>query len=512
MKYLLYLALLSQWLLVSATTLVCESRARLPMSLSSVINDLEAEGVTHVTCACLLTSRGVTHKQRKQLLHDLFGIFGGEDESSLSALGLQPVSEMFDEEHGLVIAQPDLSTSANDVASTALACGGTIVYVPDTVDLTRGEGLFDTLAPAMERLLASEQKASLIVVIAPDIDVSSAKSYLEQSASTILASLITKKKVSTLSDVFDSVQYLQQGEDSVEDVLCGLECHCEPADAAASVASTVDIMTSFVGSLPAGADSLMMNSMALTSPKDLAAARQLGPAARTALEKAIDIVGTTSANSSGGLVTNFGDLCSAIVRQSLQDVDSAFRGKTGIAKQIRSNLKDDLYAELGDLLIDQLRLLQAASFEDFRRNLSQLKVSPALAHDMDTVVEKSIGDFAKACKRMQIPGSSSAIYAAKTEFARSLREYCSERLLAARASGAYKPAPRKGVTIGLHWLLPKPFGNDFRQEPWSVHATDNLVYVPQDKITDVSPEEVRAGTWRRKIVPSPASRDMVFMQ
>jgi hypothetical protein len=45
-----------------------------------------------------------------------------------------------------------------------------------------------------------------------------------------------------------------------------------------------------------------------------------------------------------------------------------------------------------------------------------------------------------------------------------------------------------------------------------VHAMDNLVYVPKDKVTDVSPEEVSTGDWRRKIVPSPASRDKVFMQ
>jgi hypothetical protein len=45
-----------------------------------------------------------------------------------------------------------------------------------------------------------------------------------------------------------------------------------------------------------------------------------------------------------------------------------------------------------------------------------------------------------------------------------------------------------------------------------VHATDNLVYVPKDKITDVSPEDVKAGDWRKKIVPSPGAREMVYMQ
>jgi hypothetical protein len=67
--------------------------------------------------------------------------------------------------------------------------------------------------------------------------------------------------------------------------------------------------------------------------------------------------------------------------------------------------------------------------------------------------------------------------------------------------------------LGFHWLLPKPFGNDYRQEPWMVHATDNMVYVPKDKITDVTPEDVKSGgDWRRKIVPSPAGNDMIYMQ
>jgi hypothetical protein len=105
-----------------------------------------------------------------------------------------------------------------------------------------------------------------------------------------------------------------------------------------------------------------------------------------------------------------------------------------------------------------------------------------------------------------------SILPAKMEYARMIKDYSAERLIAAQASGAFRPIPRKGVTIGLHWLLPKPFGNDFRQEPWNIHAMDNLVYVPPDKVTEVSPDDVQKGNWRSKIVPSPGSRDMVFMQ
>lgn len=491
-----------------ATTLIGGSRSRLPMSLSSVINDLEAEGVTHVTSACLLTSRGITRTQRKQLLHDLFGIFGGEDECSMTAFGTQPAE---DDVEGLAIANPDPSMPATDVADTAVACAGTIIYVPHANDLKRGEGLFDTLAPAMERLVSNGVKASLIVIVTNDIDVDTAKANLEQAASSILQSLVfsQKRKASSLSDVFHTIHYHLQQDGPLDDLLHELDSQCDPAAALAAVASTVDLMTSFTSSLPAG---FSASAPCLTSPDDLAAARQLGPAARQALATALETVKTATSNSPGGLVTEFADLCKAITARALSDLDQVSDKSSGVAKQIRSNLQEDIYAELGDSLDQQLKLLEAASFEDFRKDLSQLKVSPALSNDMNEVVQKSIAAFSKALKKMSVPGSSGTLQAAKTEFARTLQDYCAERLLAAKASGAYKPVPRKGVTVGFHWLLPKPFGNDFRQEPWKVHATDNLVYVPQDKITDVSPDEVRAGNWRRKIVPSPASREMVYMQ
>jgi hypothetical protein len=66
--------------------------------------------------------------------------------------------------------------------------------------------------------------------------------------------------------------------------------------------------------------------------------------------------------------------------------------------------------------------------------------------------------------------------------------------------------------LSLCQFLNGLFGNDFRQEPWMVHATDNLVYVPADKITEVSPDEVAAGDWRNKIVPSPSGNEMLEIQ
>jgi len=504
-SFLLFLLLLAGT--TSATTLISESDARLPMGLSSVITDLEAEGVEHVTTACLLTSRGVTPSKRTILLKSLFGL--DTDTSSLTAFGTTPEEDDVD---GLAIAQPDPQASANEVASTVVACGGTVVYVPSPIDLARGEGLFDGLGPAMERLLNThEERKSCLVVVVPDgTDTDTARAQLERAAAKIIPSLVQSpnKRAVVLENVFDSVQYVTPTPgQTLEDFLTEqLESSCEPSEALSSVASTVDVL-SLVTSVATNA----MSTSSIHSPQDLAAARQLGPAARASMNQAMGLVQETIA-AQGGLVTNFGELCDSVVTQVMKDLGEV-KGSS-VSKQIRTNLQLELYAELGDVFQEQLKMLEIASFEEFRKSLSQLKVSPLLSQEMNDAVSKSVAAFSKRAQGMVSKKAkpSWSIAPAKTEYSLMLKEYCAERLVAAQASGAFRPVPRKGVTVGLHWLLPKPFGNDFRQEPWTVHAMDNLVYVPPDKVTDVSPEDVKADNWRKKIVPSPASRDMVFMQ
>jgi hypothetical protein len=296
-----------------------------------------------------------------------------------------------------------------------------------------------------------------------------------------------------LEDVFQSVEYVS----SPAEVAAKLQATpaCAPKEAASAII--------------ASAKALSLATQSPLSSKDLAAARTLGPAAKTALESALSTVQDMLKQTP--LVTNFGELADAAVKRTLQELPTTITSP--LAQRIKARLHDELYSELGDIFEDQLDVLSEASFESFRRDLSQLRVSPNLAQDMNDVVNKCIADFGRACQKMVAKGSKTwSTMAARTTFATKLKEFCKERLLVAKASGQYRPAPRKGVTVGLHWLLPKPFGNDFRQEPWMVHAMDNMVYVPKDKITDVAPGEVKSGDWRDKIVPSPSARDMVYMQ
>jgi len=470
----------------SSSPVVVECNTRLPMSLSTVISDLEAEGVSQVAPACFLTSRGVTETKKAEL-------FGIEDATATA----------FGTESGICMALSTGSSSVPEAASTAVACEGNIVYYADEDDLARGEGLFDSLGPAMERILNEDDgviiDSSRLIVITSNPQFTEPR--LEEAAVDVLTYLVSsKKKVSLLTDVFEEVKYVKTADEAMN----LLKASKDPAQAQESIASTV------ASDFWQSASPVAFISSSNMSPKDLAAARKLGPAARKALQTAIETIKTVSEDNSS-IVANFGELCVAATKRAFEELDeaavSSAVSSSAVGKQIQANLRDELKGELADLAVGQLDLLQEACFADFKAKLSKLRITPILALDMDNVAKDSVADFVKRAKSIQ-----SGTADGKVVYQSRLQEFCSERLLAARAGGQFKPAPRKGVTVGMHWLLPKPFGNDYRQEPWMVQATDNLVYIPPDKITDVSPEDVASGDWRSKIVPSPTGNEMIYMQ
>lgn len=484
MRVYLFLSLL---LAAADASIVSTSDARLPMSLSTVITDLEAEGCEELATVCLVTSRSVTKQEKKALVETLAGE-AAEDCKALGTMG------------GLAIAQPD----AGEAALTACACGGTILYHPNNVDLQRGEGLFDTLAPVMEKLLASKSSPRLIVV---SENAAEAKQRLEQLAEGVVQNLIHDKPLSVLQDVFESVDYVTPGE--AAGLILNVASKITPMDATSRVSDTVDLETMLSWSSPPSSP----------SAQDIAAARKLGPAAREKLVEAVEKVKKLCLGDDGNqkFVEEFGSLCDAVMKQAVKDLekesaDTPSLLKSAMGRAIVAELVNELDAELGDIFDEQVELLQLASFAACKQKMSKLLISPNLGTDMQAVASKSVAAFAKAAKKLVAKQSSWNTTPAKKRYLTLLQDFCANRLQAARASGQYKPLPRKGVTIGLHWLLPKPFGNDFRQEPWMVHASDNLVYVPKDKISDVSPEEVAAGDWRNKIVPSPVGNDMLYMQ
>jgi Root hair defective 3 GTP-binding protein (RHD3). len=538
--------------LASSSHIVSGSNSRLPMSLSSVINDLEAEGASRVTTFAFLTSRGITQAQRSELLSSLFGIRGDGDHDKEVVDGVTTAfGKKMGEEHdtdeeeeeeeddeegrelatpsiGIAVANPLPNAAVNEVAATVQACGGNIVFVASLQDLERGEGLFDKLAPAMERILnrdeksqedgsVSEGRKTLVVVVGgatTQQDLLDAKAKLESVAASVLSNIVQpdpNRRATTLQLVFDSVEYVASSG-PVDELLEDIGFACDPATAASNVAKSV-YQDANTQTTVAGLHG---------SPLDLAAARKLLPLSRKVKESCLSVVRQNCSNEQGEmmLVKDFGSLCDAAVKSTMQQFDQEagpkLVEKSSVGKRIRRELVEDMYSDLESMYEEQLKLLHTAAFESFRANLSRLRISPNLASDMEKVAAEAVKLFSDTAKSLAAKKVRSVVWPKPDSHAsklkRELKEYVALRLQTARADGKFRPVPRKGVTMGLHWLLPKPFGNDYRLEPWEVHAKDDLIYVPKDKITDVRKEDVKTGDWRDAIVPCPTANEMMYLK
>jgi hypothetical protein len=196
-----------------------------------------------------------------------------------------------------------------------------------------------------------------------------------------------------------------------------------------------------------------------------------------------------------------------------------------MGQQIRDKLYEDIFMYVTtNIYVEQMSMLQKTSFDTLKKDLSKLVISPNLQTDMNRIGQQSIATFIHDAKRltpktsfqMSSPHTSyftSYVTSSQRTYVRKVQDYIRNRILLAQASGKFRPVPRKGVTIGLHYLLPKPFGNDYRQEPSMIHATDNMVYVPsRNKLSDVNVDQIASGDWKTAIVPHPPGNDMLYMQ
>lgn len=553
---------------VDASHVVSGTTARLPMSLSTVINDLEAEGASYVTTAAFLTSKSVRSASCSKLLRSLFGVSGEGDHdedveygSTMAfgkKLGDDDVADDEDGGSGVAIACPSNIATVSEVSSTVVACGGTVVYVADPVDLGRGEGLFDSFGPAIERLLAARAMAeteegkeampylrnrpsTLIVVfsgVTSNAEIAKQKAKFESAASKMLQAIIQpthSKKATKLEDVFGRIEFLSSNEKNVDMYLCpagGKVGHPnspssrEPAEVAGSVSDVISAgLVENLGPMVEMAAKVPVKQACprLTSPIDLAAARLLGPIAKKALEDCLATVYKSTGSDGSQLVPEFGALADAAIHRALETYDStaskhANFKKSPVAKRIRVDLQENLYTELSDIYEVQVSSLKAAAFEAFRGRLNKLRITPNLANEMKEAAATSLAEFTEQAKKLRaraaLPSQSrwTSLSDQISDVRSKLSEHNTDRLRAARASGQFKPIPRKGITVGLHWLLPKPFGNDYRQEPWMTHTADDLVYVPKDGITDVGVGEIKTGEWKKGVVPAVSGSEMMYLK
>ena len=146
-------------------------------------------------------------------------------------------------------------------------------------------------------------------------------------------------------------------------------------------------------------------------------------------------------------VPEFGALCVASVKRALDAVNDASGGRLGkspVAKRIRANLRENLYAEMGDAYEAQVDGLREAAFASFRGKLNKLRISLNLPSEMKEVPESSIKEFASAVKKLTSLGSwalnADQISSVRGRFA----EHNVKWLKAARARGSSSRFPGRG--------------------------------------------------------------------
>lgn len=485
MKKVVLTVLLSLSIRNVDSSVVSSSEGRLPMSLCLVTTDLEAEGVSFLATATMLQSQSVTLSERKNVLE----IFDEEGLASMTTFG-----KINDEEVGVVIANP-FSSCVNEVASTVLATHGSIILLVSKIDLEEreGEGLFNSLAPSIECFFKNEESnlEELIVVFLDTNDLEHSKELFEKYAKEMLSAY-------KIEDVFASTSYMttEMVKESLIDKLTEGKL-VTPEEASSKVYSSVESLSN--NRAPA-----KMSSMDLASfSKAFAVQKQI-------IQKTLSKIQTQIADET--LVKDFGALCDATILSSLKEFDALVGGiKSQKIKNLRFNIVEEVFYELEEVWESQLDELQLAHFELFRQQLSKLTLGPTLPQDMDSTSKTSIQQFKSDLKQISSslcvlnPDTSALV----SQYSNKLTTYCTERLQAARASGSYKPLPRKGVTVGLHWLLPKPFGNDYRLAASDIYRGE-MVYTPKSKMSEISPDEVNSADWTNTIVPLPAGADMMY--
>jgi hypothetical protein len=213
---------------------------------------------------------------------------------------------------------------------------------------------------------------------------------------------------------------------------------------------------------------------------------------------------------------DFGAAASSLFAAALASLDSLAGASqaAGVPARRAFAARAALAAELSRLarvaLAGQLALLAEEEFEAFRADLNTLKVSPNLPADVAGCVKAAAKSYAEAAGKLEPAAAGlvlekSVAAGAARKFRERTSSFAAERLLAAEASGSFQPVPRKPVTFGFHWLLPKPFAGstaDFRQA--RAQDPDNVIYTPKSKRSEVSREDVLKGRdWRAAVTSQP---------
>jgi len=175
----------------------------------------------------------------------------------------------------------------------------------------------------------------------------------------------------------------------------------------------------------------------------------------------------------GEILPDFGakaaDLVSAALQRFDSEVDAAGLSGTTAASDSRTALLKRLHRRLRGPVRQQLNALTKKTFSQFRREIAALKP----AADIDVQLKKRIADmkavFDTEAQKLLPQGARGGPFSSEYEYVRrnlvpAMQEKADEYLKGLQVQGLFVSTANKRmpIDVGIHWLLPKPFGVDAR--------------------------------------------------
>jgi Root hair defective 3 GTP-binding protein (RHD3) len=444
---------------------------------SSLLTPLKDAGDSPMRMVACIGSEGTG---KSTLMRTMFGSEVGT-ESVLAEDGLVLLEA---ESGGNRDSKAPLSLGAID-AAVAVATSDVVIYNVFLHDLARSSlGILSELQPAMEEvlslraagLLSADQQHKTLMIAVRDYDESEISEADVESAVTAKLRSMWAAAVKP-QQASDKAAGAANFDDYFRVSFCFLphytlssQSYAKSADSlrAAVVASGVRGSAADLAARYKAVSSHIGTAAAAPGQKEMTAAYTAKSAAAACLSSYKSLA-STLLQSMQELDPEFGTRVDSIISDVLAQYDAAVAaggaGSSGIVSKKRAELQRAMVRDVQVHYARQLNLLQMAAITKFDKNPSTLRVSPAFVKDVAAAVKEAVAYYDEAVKGLKSKHVPALHAAERKELLNTLRSAASERLQLAKLQGATLSSKggRKTVGVGLHWLLPQPFGTDVKQ-------------------------------------------------
>mmetsp|Transcript_16943 Transcript_16943/g.30760 ORF Transcript_16943/g.30760 Transcript_16943/m.30760 type:complete len:310 (-) Transcript_16943:98-1027(-) len=280
-------------------------------------------------------------------------------------------------------------------------------------------------------------------------------------------------------DAFDCIEYLSCAEKDVD----MRPSSREPSEVASSVSDMVNV--GLVENLSprvemAARVPLKQSCQQLTNHVDLALARLLGPLANKALSECLDTIHAKTGPDGKVMVPEFGSLCDAAIHRAMDTLDATGAQETSPKSIQLPNVSVPICRRPFILKWEtyelQVASLKDAAFVSFRGKFEQITHFAEFSTTNEGCRRERIDEFVSdGVKKLQATyGCRGRLRVVDVECRSNI--VVEESIYGAALRGSSRTIAAQGAHCGdMSWLLPKPFGNYYRQEPHLTQTADDLI-------------------------------------